>query len=159
MSAPGVAVTLEAEARAGIEQTFTAIAPIALERIFKRFGPMPPVIGTREQTGDWDHAGATRVVELGDGSEAHERISAYAAPQHFAYRVRGFTGPLRLLVEHADGAWWFSPAAGGATQIRWTYVFQPRPVRGWLTLMVVAPLWRAYARRALERAVMVAEAA
>jgi hypothetical protein len=157
MPPPGVAVTVEATARASVEQTFHAIAPIALERIFERFGPMPGVVGTREQTGEWDHVGATRVVELGDGSEARERITAHAAPSHFAYRVSGFTGPVRLLVEYADGAWWFSAAPGGGTQIRWTYVFQPLAWRGWLAHAAVAPVWRGYARHALARAVAVAE--
>jgi hypothetical protein len=153
----GIAVTVEAEARAPAERAFDAIAPIALERMFERFGPLPGVNGTRDQTGAWDHVGATRVVELSDGSEAHERISAYSPPQHFAYRVSGFTGALRLLVEHADGAWWFSDRDGGSTHVRWTYVFQPRAGRRWLARVAVAPLWRPYARRALARAVSIAE--
>ena len=157
MPPPGVAVTVEADARAPVEQAFHAIAPVALERIFERLGPLPGVTGTREQTGAWDHVGATRVVELSDGSEARERIAAYAAPSHFAYRVGGFTGPLRRLVAHADGAWWFEDDGAGGTHVRWTYTFQPLALRAWLVRLAVARLWRPYARRALARSVAIAE--
>src|SRR4051812_22571665 len=96
----GVAITVEGEARTSADRAFGVIAPIDLTRIFRGFGPLPAVTGTREQTGGWDHAGATRVVELADGSEAREEITAYAAPMHFAYRLAGFSGPLRTLVAH-----------------------------------------------------------
>ncbi len=48
--------------------------------------------GTRDQTGAWDHMGASRVVELGDGSRAREQMMAYEAPRHFAYRLDGLPG-------------------------------------------------------------------
>jgi hypothetical protein len=153
----GVAVTVEAVARAGIEPTFGAIVPIQLARMFTGFGPLPAVVGTRDQTGEWDHVGATRIVELADGSEVREQITSHAAPSHFAYRLSGFTGPLRLLVAHTDGAWWFSDAGGGDTHVRWTYIFQPRTVRAALVRATVGPLWSAYARRALARAIDEAE--
>ena len=57
---------------------------------------MPAVVGTREQTGAWDHVRASRIVELSDGSQAHEQLMAYEPPRHFAYRLDGFTG-LRLV--------------------------------------------------------------
>jgi hypothetical protein len=149
----GVAVTVEADVHGPRDATFTTIAPIDLTQMFTGFGPLPAVAATRDQTGGWDHVGATRTVELADGSEAREEITAYEAPAHFAYRLQGFTGPLRFLVSHADGAWWFSDDGAGATHVRWTYIFQPRGGRGLLVSTVVAPLWRAYARRALDRAV------
>lgn len=157
MPSPGVAVTVETLARARPEATFLAIAPIELARIFLGFGPLPAVVGTRDQTGDWDHVGATRIVELAGGSEAREEITAYRAPSYFAYRVSGFSGSLRLLVDHADGAWWFSEAPDEATQVRWTYTFRPRPGRGALVRAIAAPLWQAYARRALALCVEAAE--
>ena len=126
MARDGVAVTVQGQARAPVERTFATIAPIDLATIFRGFGPLPAVVATREQTGDWDHVGASRVVELADGSEAGERLTAYDAPGHFAYRLGPFTGPLRRLVDHADGAWWFTAAGDGTTGVRWTYVFRPR---------------------------------
>lgn len=159
MSANGIAVTVSGVARAEPAAAFAAIAPVDLTRIFTGMGPLPGVAGTRGQTGDWDHVGATRTVELSDGSEAREAITAYDAPAHFAYRLDGFSGPLRLVVERADGAWWFSDGMRGGTQVRWTYVFVPRAGRRWLVRAAVAPLWRAYARRVLARAIAEAESA
>lgn len=159
MTAAGIAVTVEADVQAPLDSVFSTIAPIDLTKIFRSFGPVPGVIGTRGQTGAWDHVGARRVVDLSDGSEAREELTAHGAPTHFAYRVSGFTGPLRLLVSHADGAWWFSDRGSGLTHVRWTYVFQPRPARAWLLRATVAPLWGVYARRALTLAAAEAEQA
>ena len=159
MSPSGVAVTVSGVARTEPATAFAAIAPADLTRIFTGMGPLPAVVGTHAQTGAWDHVGATRTVELSDRSEAREAITAYDAPAHFAYRLEGFTGPLRLVVEGADGAWWFSAGARGGTDVRWTYVFLPRPGRRWLVRAAVAPRWRAYARRVLALAIAEAESA
>ena len=159
MSAGGVAVTVSGVARTDPAIAFAAIAPVDLTRIFTGMGPLPAVVGTRDQTGAWDHVGATRTVQLSDGSEAREAITAYEAPAHFGYRLDAFTGPLRLVAEGADGAWWFSAAGAGGTDVRWTYVFAPRAGRRWLVRAAVAPLWRAYARRVLARAIAAAEEA
>jgi hypothetical protein len=159
VSPSGVAVTVSGVARTEPAAAFAAIAPVDLTRIFTGMGPLPAVVGIRGQTGAWDHVGATRTVELSDHSEAREAITAYDAPAHFAYRLEGFTGPLRLVVAGADGAWWFSAGARGGTDVRWTYVFLPRPGRRWLVRAAVAPLWRAYARRVLALAIAEAESA
>ena len=153
-----VPVTVTATARAGLERAFDAIAPIDLSLIFTGFGPLPAVRGVREQTGEWNHVGAARIVELSDGSEAREEITAFERPDHFAYRVGPFTGPFRRLVRAADGAWWFSEGGSG-TEIRWTYAFLPARFATPAVRLVVAPLWRAYARRVLALAVRAAEQA
>lgn len=149
MAPAGIAVTVETDVRAPLEATFRTIVPIELARIFPGLGPLPAVVGTREQTGAWDQAGASPIVELSDGSHAHEQLMAYEPSRHFAYRVDGFTGPLRGLVSHADGAWWLSDAGADVTHVRWMYVFVPRAARGWLVRAVIAPLWSVYERRAL----------
>jgi hypothetical protein len=153
-----VPVTVETDVSVARDAAFAAIAPIDLTRMFHRLGPVPAVTGTREQTSAWDRVGARRVVELSDGSEAREEIITYDAPRHFGYRVGSFTGPFRLLVERADGAWWFAPDGSGGTHIRWTYTFESRRGMGPLVRYVLAPLWRAYARRALARGAAIAEA-
>jgi Polyketide cyclase / dehydrase and lipid transport len=157
MAPAGIAVTVETDVRAPLEATFRTIVPIELARIFRGLGPLPAVVGTSEQTGGWDHVGASHIVELSDGSQAHEQLMAYEPPRHFAYRVDGFTGPLRGLVSYADGAWWFSDADAGATHVRWMYVFAPRAARASVVRAVIAPLWSVYERRALSLAVSEAE--
>lgn len=113
--------------------------------------------GVREQSGDWDHTGATRVVELSDGNEAPERITSFERPGYFGYEVGPFSGPMNRVVQRADGEWWFAPATGG-TEITWTYTFIPRPRMGLVVRRVAAPMWRAYARRVLALAMGKAEA-
>jgi hypothetical protein len=156
MAMAGVPITVSARTRASVERAFDAIVPIDLPRIFTGFGPLPAVAGVRDQTGDWDHVGAGRIVELAGGREAPERITAYDRPAHFAYRVGPFTGTLGWFVREADGAWWFSPDVSG-TEIRWNYTFRPRPHAAALVRIFIAPLWRRYARRALGLAVGIAE--
>ena len=152
----GVPVTVIAVAHAPLEQAFDAIAPIDLASIFRGYGPLPGVRGVRDQSGDWDHVGAHRVVELTDGNEAPERITEFEPPGYFAYSVGPFTGPMNRVVERADGEWWFARASGG-TEITWTYTFIPRARMGLVVRRVVAPMWKGYARRVLSQALRVVE--
>ncbi len=139
--------------RAPRATTFERVAPIDLPSIFRGYGPLPAVVATEGQTGAWDAAGQTRRIRLSDGSTAREELTDYERPRHFAYCVRDFTGPLRLLTSGARGSWWFDEAADGATSVRWRYAFEPR---AWWTRpilwAVVRPLWRGYMRAALHAA-------
>ncbi len=157
MARLSVEVEVDGYARASPAHTFETIVPIDLTQIFKGFGPLPAVVGNREQTGAWDHVGATRVVELSDGSEAPERITDYAAPHHFAYRVGPFSGALRRVVVSADGAWWFSDAGDRGTHVRWSYTFRLRGRAAPVASIVIVPLWRAYAKRVLALAIEAAQ--
>jgi hypothetical protein len=149
-----IPVAVHGTARADPQATFDAIVPIELPRIFRGFGPLPAVRSTRDQSGDWDHAGASRVVELSDATEVGEQITAYERPRYFAYRVGPFeAGPLRRLVVDATGEWRFSACGGGsATAIEWTYTFRPRPFAR-PVVALIARLWHAYAERALALAI------
>ena len=156
MARSGVEVQVQGYASATLDHTFETIVPIDLRQIFRGFGPLPAVRGNREQTGAWDHVGASRVVELSDGSEAPERITGYAPPHHFAYRVGPFTSALRFAVSHADGAWWFSDAGDRGTHVRWSYTFRLHGPAAPLVRLAIAPLWRAYAERVLALALAAA---
>lgn len=135
-----VCVTVETELAATADHAFATIVPVDLPRIFARVGLLPAVNATREQSGPWDAAGRTRVVVMGDGSTARERLTADDAPHSFAYRVDGFTGPLARLVDHADGSWCFTPTAADRVHVRWTYSFAPRPRAALLVRLPLA--WR-----------------
>jgi hypothetical protein len=150
-------VTVAGAASASVEATFEAIVPIQLSKMFTGYRVLPAVSATREQTGGWDHVGASRVVDLADGSSAREEITAYEPPSYFAYRVTGFTSPLRALVLGATGEWWFSAGDRETTAIRWRYTFEPRGVARPIVASVIARLWRGYARKALALAVREAE--
>jgi len=131
-------------------RVFEQVAPIDLTAIFKGWGPLPAVTGTRDQTGDWDHVGVSRAVLLADGSSAREELVAYNPPHHFGYKLT-FGGRFGAVVSDAAGTWWFKPAAGGGTEVEWTYAFAPRPGAGLLVSLGLAPLWRRYAAQVLAR--------
>jgi hypothetical protein len=155
---PDVEIVVAGQARASSELTFATIVPIDLTRIFTGLGPLPAVVGNREQTGPWDHVGASRVVELADGSEACEEITAHEPSSYFAYRVGPFSGPLRFAASHADGAWWFTDLGERGTHIRWSYTFALDGPAGRPARFVIPGLWRAYARRVLALAILATEA-
>jgi hypothetical protein len=148
-----VDVSLTARASTTSEIAFDTIAPIDLSAIFARFLVVPGVRGVRDQIGPWDSAGRTRTVLLSSGSEVQERLTMVDRPRAFAYRVGPFPRPLGLLVAYADGNWVFTTDARGGTAICWTYRFSPRAGQRVVVAMILAPLWRAYARRALDRCV------
>jgi hypothetical protein len=154
-----VDVTVTGRTAASAEVAFDTIAPIDLASIFERWLLIPGVRGVRDQSGPWDAAGRTRTVQLTDGSEAPERLTGVDRPRAFSYRVGPFPRPLGLLASSADGDWSFTPAQGGGTDIRWTYRFTAGPGRRTLVRALIAPMWRGYSRRGLERAVAAADAA
>jgi len=129
---------------------FAYIVPIDLPSIFTGYGPLPAVIGTRDQSGAWNGVGQSRTVLLSDGSTAREVLTGYDAPFRFGYTVSDFSGSLRYLAASADGEWWFTPASGGATSIRWRYTFRAGSWLGAPLLGLISKLlWRRYMRKAL----------
>ena len=154
-----VDVSVTARAAAPVEVAFDTIAPIDLASIFDRWLLIPGVRGVRDQSGPWDAPGRTRTIQLSDGSEAPEQLTAVDRPRSFAYRVGPFPRPLGLLAASAEGDWSFTPSPGGGSEIRWTYRFIAQPGRRAVVQALIAPMWRGYARRALDRAVAAADAA
>jgi hypothetical protein len=149
-------IVVEGTARAEVALAFATIVPIDLTRIFTGLGPLPAVVGRHGQTGSWQRVGATRIVELSNGSEVREEITAHEPPRYFAYRVGPFAGPLGRLADHADGDWRFAELGAGLTGIRWRYAFA---LRSPVARPLVIAAWRAYARRVLRRAIAEVEAA
>jgi Polyketide cyclase / dehydrase and lipid transport len=154
-----VEVTVTGHTKAELEGAFDTIVPMDLASIFEPWLILPGVDGVRDQTGPWDQPGRSRTVQLSDGSEVPERLTAVDRPHGFAYRVGPFPGSLGSLASAADGEWHFTPAPGGGTEIRWSYRFEAAAGRRSLLRLLIAPLWRGYARRALTRAVAAADAA
>jgi hypothetical protein len=137
---------------APLEAVFEWIVPIDLTSIFTGYGPLPAIIGTRDQTGGWDAVGQTRTVLLSDGSSASEGLTAYHYPNYFAYTVKDFTGVLRHLAREAHGQWWFDHSADDkATSIRWRYEFVSlSPLLSPLVSFITTVLWRGYMGKALQ---------
>jgi Polyketide cyclase / dehydrase and lipid transport len=126
---------------------FARFIPIKLEDILHRYGLIPAVTGTSDQTGPWDVVGSSRTVHLADGSSARERVTRCESPALFAYTVDGFTNPIRFLVREARGVWVFEEDG----EVRWTYTFAARSLPAALLLApIVRVLWRGFMRRALD---------
>ena len=145
-----LAVTVSTEVAVSQVVAFEYNVPIDLTSIFTGYGPLPAVIGTKNQTGAWDGSGQTRTVLLSDGSSAREMLTHYEHPNYFGYKVSEFTGALRFLVASANGEWWFSSTSSNRTHIKWRYAFNARsafavPVLWFMTNL----LWRGYMGKAL----------
>ena len=97
-----VAVTVQARAATPPQHAFKVNVPIDLSLVFKGWGPFPAVVGVQNQTGAWDHVGASRNPVLSDQTTANETLTEYTVGHSFPYEVTGFTNILGRLVE---GAW------------------------------------------------------
>lgn len=147
-----VSVTVRDTAHATLEQTFEPAAAVDLSKIFTGYLFLPAVVEVQNQTGPWDHVGVSRNPVFADGKGAFERITAYNPPTYFDYDVSKFTNVLGRLVHGAHGSWTFSSGKSAdreTTLIEWTYAFNPRPLRGPIVRLAIAPIWRRYMRRAL----------
>ncbi|MDQ5840971.1 MAG: SRPBCC family protein [Chloroflexota bacterium] len=143
-----VPVTVQVRSPLTPSQAFDLIVPIDLSLVFKKWGPIPGVLGASNQTGAWDSAGQSRNPDLTDGSTATERLTEYTPGHSFAYEVTDFTGPMRHVVAGVRGEWTFTPDGDG-TMIRWTYEFKSIPRRFLPLRWGLIPLWRRYMRRGL----------
>jgi hypothetical protein len=144
-----VPVTVQTRASVSPARAFDVIVPIDLSLIFTGWGPFPAVRGVKNQTGAWDHAGASRNPDLSDGSTVNETLTEYTPGDSFAYELIDFTNVLGRITHGVRGELTFTPDHGG-TVIRWTYEFKPKRGRSLLLRLALAPLWRRYMRAAVE---------
>jgi hypothetical protein len=151
-----VTVTVQARTSLAPALAFDLVVPIDLSLVFTGWGPFPGVRGVKNQTGEWDHVGASRNPDLTDGSTATETLTEYTCGQSFAYELVGFTNVLGRLAHGVRGEWTFTPDGDG-TLIRWAYEFKPRPLRGPVVRHGLSPLWRRYMGHAAEATVVAIE--
>lgn len=144
-----VAVTVQTRAAVPPKHAFEVNVPIDLSLVFKGWGPFPAVRGVKNQTGGWDHVGASRNPILSDGTMASETLTEYTIGHSFAYEVTEFTNIQGGLV--VRGEWTFTPDGEG-TVIRWTYEFKPRGGRYFLVRRGLAPFWRRYMQAGVDAA-------
>jgi hypothetical protein len=156
-----VSSTVTARVDAAPAALFDWFIPIELPRILLKYGPIPAVTSTTEQTGPWDVVGNNRKVHLADGHTARETVTGYERPGYFAYRVSDFDNFIGRLATNARGRWWFTDGPNGSTDIRWTYTFNARnPLTAMMLLPILKTFWRGFMRRAITtlRELAVAEA-
>jgi hypothetical protein len=149
MSLKTISSLVSIEVGVNILDAFSHIVPIDLTSIFKGYGLLPAVIGTEDQTGNWDTIGQTKKVNLSDGSSAKERLTQYQKPDYFSYMVSDFSGVLGFLITSAVGEWWFETGdlSSNSTVIRWSYTFIPKSLIAIPILWIVNKLlWAGYMR-------------
>jgi Polyketide cyclase / dehydrase and lipid transport len=128
-----------------VERLFdVVVAEDVLPKVLHRWGPIPGVAGTRDNTGPWDQPGSERTVVLEDGNTGRERVLDWVRPSRFEYRVDAFTGAFGRVVDHAIGSWEFTDTGRGSA-FRWTYTFTARGLVGAALLAAGVPLaWARY---------------
>lgn len=130
------------------KQAFDISSPLDPSRFYGAFGPLPAVVGVRDQSGDWDTVGRTRTLELSDGGSVVETITDVESPTLFAYDLSDFAGAFGMLVAGARAEWTFERTAVG-TLVTWVYTFHGRPARGWIVRAIVRLWWGRYMERVL----------
>ena len=134
---------------AELQRSFNITLPVPLTDIFsRRYGLLPPVKEVRGQDGVWGQVGQSRTVVTTDGGTMREVLTDVDAPHSFDYRLSDISGPLRPLVDTIDGRWEFAPQDAG-TLITWRWTLHPKGV-GAVVMPLITPMWRGYARQALE---------
>ena len=68
----------------------------------KRFGPIPPIVGTDPHDG-WGEVGGVRTIRMGDGGTMKERLVRNDPPLAFGYEITGITGPMKPLASRIEG--------------------------------------------------------
>jgi Polyketide cyclase / dehydrase and lipid transport len=135
-------------AHADLATTWRIAQPITPVGFYPKFGPLPAVVGVRNQTGDWDAAGQSRTLVLSDGGTVVETTAIVDAPGFFAYDLTDFTKLFGHLVAGARAEWSFATDADG-TRITWTYAFHPLPRVGGIVGAIVKLFWAPYMRSVL----------
>lgn len=143
-----ISAEADATANATPERCFAVVAPIDPTLYYPKHGPLPAVVGVRNQTGSWDTPGRTRTLDLSDGGFVVETITRSAPPQHFDYELTEFQKIFGVLVSSALAEWTFE-SVGDGTRIHWTYSFRALRGRGWIVGLIVSLWWAPYMRRVL----------
>jgi len=140
-----IAVTREVFIPHPIQDVFDFVAAQdVLPKILTGYGMVPGVASTFEVSGPWDRPGSHRAVQLADGSTLNERLTEYARPSYFAYRVSNPSFALKHLMTEARGQFWFEATEGG-TQVKWTYTFRAKNRLTNVPLMLfVKSQWKGY---------------
>ncbi|ORC14568.1 SRPBCC family protein [Mycobacterium kansasii] len=134
-----------------VEDAFNRTLPIALRVICSRwYGVIPPIKEVRDQSGDWDAAGQTRVIAMVGGGLGRETLTNVDPPRSFSYTLTDIKGPLAPLVSLVEGKWSFAPAGAG-TRVAWQGTLHPKSGVSAPLLPPFGRMWKGYARIVLEK--------
>lgn len=114
------------------------------------YGVIPPIKEVREQTGDWDASGQSRVIAMVGGGLVRETLTNVDPPHSFSYTLTDIKGPLAPLVGLVEGQWSFAPAGTG-TRVSWRWTLHPKSALTAPLLPAFGRMWKGYARGVLEK--------
>ena len=121
--------------------------------MFGKYGIIPGIVESRNQTGPMHITGSSRQLIFSDGTSAFEEIVSSNPLDDLHYRVFNLTSMFRHLVREGNASFTFSDLSSGGTHLKWQYAFTGH---NWLTEQIIKilmpTLWRGYLRSALERA-------
>ncbi|ARC56972.1 hypothetical protein AS850_07755 [Frondihabitans sp. 762G35] len=138
----------EGYVEAPLDTAWAVGTPMTPVGYYPKYGPLPAVVGVRDQTGPWDAVGQTRQLLLSDGSSVIEHLKQIEKHATFVYELTDFTKILGRLVSGGRAVWVYR-AEGSGTTIRWSYSFFARPGMGLPTMLIVRLFWAPYMRRVL----------
>jgi hypothetical protein len=134
-----------------VEDAFTKTRNIPLTVICSQwYGLFPPIKEVREQSGDWDAPGQTRVITMVGGGSVYEELTSVDPPRSFGYTLSGIKGAMAAVVSSVDGKWSFAPAGTG-TNVTWQWTIYAKSGLVAPLLPVFGQMWKGYARVTLEK--------
>jgi hypothetical protein len=153
-----VSTMVSAEIDVGRDWFFYWFTAIDLTRVMHKYGPLPGVVGVKDQTGPMHLPGSSRVLLLSDGTTATEQVISCDSPRQVDYRLYQLTGLFRRFVDEAGGQIRFSETPAAGTRVEWRYSFFGRNWATTLVLKMLIPVfWRGFMRSALARSLQLAE--
>ena len=133
------------------DRAFDVLLTAPRETVFsRRYGAFPPVREVRDQVGDWDTVGQTRILVMTESDLVRETLTAIDRPHGFDYLLDDIRGRLRPMVRRIEGRWSVEPEGEGS-RISWTWTLHPRRPPARLTMNVLGSMWQGYADRALQQ--------
>lgn len=134
------------------ERAFDWLIAVPPQDVFdRRFMAIAPITDSSFDGAEpWGSVGDERLISMSDGTSMRERLTVVDRPRSFEYEITGFTGPLRALIERAEGTWTVAPAGTGA-RLTWQWRVHPTSSVAAAVAPVLRWLWQGYARLAFER--------
>jgi hypothetical protein len=85
----------------------------------------PAIVAVEDQTGTWNHAGASRIIVMDNGNRFRETIIAYQRPYLFHYMLTEFSGaPQKGMVNEAIAIFIVQPY-GPRAHVSFHYAMRP----------------------------------
>ena len=114
---------LEAVVQNNVERVFDFIVAEDVVVLFRKSSPA--IVAVEEQTGTWNHPGASRIIVMDNGNRFRESIIAYQRPYLFHYMLTEFSGAQQKGIVNEAIAMFMMQPYGPRTHVSWHYAMRP----------------------------------